>query len=167
MEGSASPRKPSVAIVGEIAVGDFRGGVALDGEREILGAHAAAVVDDADEPPPALLDGDVDARRAGVERVLDELLHGGGRTLDHLAGGDAVDEKGIETADAHKRVLAQSRNSAKGASAAARARPGPSPLPAEAYGIHGNALAVAMAYPASMEARRFQPSRIVLGPGGL
>ena len=87
---------------GEIAIGDFRGGVALDGERQILGAHPASIVDDANEPPPARLYGDIDARGAGVERIFDELLHGGGRPLDHLAGGDAVDENGIETANAHE-----------------------------------------------------------------
>ena len=66
---------------------------------EVLGRHAGAVVDDADEPPPAGLDRDLDRARAGVDRVLDQLLHGGGRPLDHLARGDAVDEDGIEAAD--------------------------------------------------------------------
>ena len=63
--------------------------------------HAAAVVDDANEAPAAVFDRDVDARRAGVERVLDELLDGGRRPLDHLARGDAIDENGIETANGH------------------------------------------------------------------
>ena len=48
-----------------------------------------------------MFDRDVDARRAGVKRVLDQLLDGGRRPLDHLAGGDAIDEKGIETANGH------------------------------------------------------------------
>ena len=87
--------------MGKIAIGDFRGRMALDREREIALIHAAAVVDDANELPAAVLDGDVDARRPGVERVLDQLLHGRGRPLDHLAGGDAVDEDGIETANGH------------------------------------------------------------------
>ncbi len=43
---------------GEIAVGQFRGGVALDGEREIGRVHAGAVVADADEVAPAGGDGD-------------------------------------------------------------------------------------------------------------
>ena len=75
--------------------------MALDRQREIGGVHAGAVVGDADQPAAAVLDGDVDAARAGVERVLDKLLHGGRRALDHLAGGDAVDENGIEAADGH------------------------------------------------------------------
>ena len=86
---------------GQIAVGDFRRRVALDRERQVALVHAASVVDDADEAFAALFDRDVDARRAGVKRVLDELLDGGRRALDHLAGGDAIDEKGIETANGH------------------------------------------------------------------
>ncbi len=48
--------------MGEIAVGNFRGRMALDAEREIAGAHADAVVDDPDQVASARLDGDVDAR---------------------------------------------------------------------------------------------------------
>ena len=48
---------------------------------------------------PARFDGDVDAPRAGVERVLDQLLHRRSRPLDHFAGGDAVDQQRIEAAD--------------------------------------------------------------------
>ena len=33
----------------------------------------------------------LDARGAGIDGVLDQLLDRGGRALDHLAGGDAVD----------------------------------------------------------------------------
>ena len=39
--------------------------------------------------------------RAGIDRVLDQFLHGRGRTLDHLARRDAVDQDGIEAADGH------------------------------------------------------------------
>ena len=91
--------------IGEIAVRNFGCRVTLDGEREIVLVHAAAVIDDADEPAAAFLDRDVDARRARVERVLDQLLDGGGGTLDHFAGGDAVDENGIETANGHGQIL--------------------------------------------------------------
>jgi hypothetical protein len=73
----------------------------LDREGEIIGVHAAAVVDDANELSAAVLDRDVNARRAGVERILDKLLDRRSRTLDHLAGGDAVDKQRIETADGH------------------------------------------------------------------
>ncbi len=83
----------------KIAVRELRGGVALDREFEILGAHAAPVVDDPDQPAPSRRDGDRNRAGAGIERVLDELLHGRGRTLDHFARRDAVDEDGIEAAD--------------------------------------------------------------------
>ena len=92
----------------EVAVRNLRGRVAIDGKREIGGVHARAVVDDADELAAAVLDGDVDAARAGIERVLDEFLDRGRGALDHLAGGDAVDENGIETANGHGRGLRES-----------------------------------------------------------
>ncbi len=50
--------------------------------------------------PPASI-ATSDARRAGIERVLDELFHRGRWPLDHLASGDAIDKDGIETADRH------------------------------------------------------------------
>ena len=84
---------------GQIAVGDFRGRVALDAEFEIGHAHAGSVVDDADEVAPARLDYHVDAPRARIERILDEFLHRRGGPLDHLAGGDPVDQQRIEAAD--------------------------------------------------------------------
>ena len=117
IEGSASPRKPSVAMWVEVAVGDFRGRVALDAELEIGGVHADAVVADPDEVAPAGLDRDLDAARARVERVLDEFLHRRCRTLDHFAGGDAVDQQRIEAAD----VQAQLRSAR---AAASRRKPG-------------------------------------------
>ena len=60
--------------------------------RASSGVHPLAVVFDADELLAAELDGDGDAARAGVERVLDQLLDDRGRTLDDLAGGDLVGE---------------------------------------------------------------------------
>ena len=78
--------------------------MALDGEVEIFGGHAAAIVDDANEPPAAQFDRNIDSRSARVERILDELLDGGGRPLDDLARRDAIDKNGIKTADGHGRV---------------------------------------------------------------
>ncbi len=86
---------------GQIAVRQFRSRMALDGEVEVLAAHAQAVIDDADQLFAARLDGDVDPARAGVERVLDQLLQRRGRPPDDLAGGDAIDEHRIETANGH------------------------------------------------------------------
>ncbi len=86
---------------GEIAVRKFGGGVALHRQFEVGGIHAGAVVDNADQSASASLDGHLDAPRAGVERVLDQLLHRRGRPLHHLAGGDAVDQHAVEPADRH------------------------------------------------------------------
>ena len=44
-------------------------------------------------------------RGAGIERVLDQLLHHARRTLDHLAGGDAVDHGFGELANGHGDLL--------------------------------------------------------------
>ena len=75
--------------------------MALDRQREIGARHAGAVVADADQPAAAAIGEDLDAGRAGVERVLDQLLHHARRALDHLAGGDAVDDGFGELADGH------------------------------------------------------------------
>ena len=70
----------------------------LDRERELLARHADAVIDHREEAAPAFLQDDGDAMGAGVDRVLDQLLDRAGRTLDHLARGDAVDQVGGQTA---------------------------------------------------------------------
>ena len=51
-----------------------------------------AVVGDADALDAAAGEVDVDLRRAGVERVLQQLLQRRSRPLDDLAGGDLVDQ---------------------------------------------------------------------------
>ena len=79
--------------------------MALDGELEVRARHAFAVVGDADQPPPAAVGENVDAAAAGVERVLDQLLDHARRPLDHLAGGDAVDDGFGQLADGHGRGL--------------------------------------------------------------
>ncbi len=73
----------------------------LDRQRQLVGAHAAAVVGDGDKGAPAVAQHHVDLPGAGVERVLDQLLDRGGRPLDHLAGGDAVDDGLGQPADGH------------------------------------------------------------------
>ena len=85
----------------KILVGKLRGGVPLDGEREVVTRHALAVVADADEPAAAAVGEHVDAACAGIECVLDQFLHHARRALDHLAGGDAVDHGFGELADGH------------------------------------------------------------------
>ena len=90
--------------------------MALDRQREIVGVHAGAVVGDADQRPPAGFDRHVDAPRAGVERVLDQLLDRRSRPLDHFAGGDAVDQQRIETADGHGGRILEAESSEPNAS---------------------------------------------------
>ena len=91
----------------QIAVGNFGGRMAFDRKQQIRLIHAAAVIDDADESSSAVLDGDVDLFGAGVERVFDELLHGGARPFDHLASGDAVDQNRVEATDGHGELRKQ------------------------------------------------------------
>src|SRR5579864_1565028 len=78
--------------------------MALDRELEIGAAHALAVVGDANEAAAAAVGEHVDAARPGVERVLDQFLDHARRTLDHLAGGDAVDDGLGQLADGHGRL---------------------------------------------------------------
>ena len=75
--------------------------MAFDREREVFRGHAAAVVGDADPAPAAAVGEDVDPARAGIDGVLDEFLDHARRTLDHLAGGDAVDDLLWQLADGH------------------------------------------------------------------
>jgi len=72
--------------------GDFAGGVTPKRHAGVGGAHAAAVVGDRDPVPAAASDLHPYPARAGVERVLHQLLHDGGRALHDLTGGDLVDQ---------------------------------------------------------------------------
>ena len=110
------PPEPHGADGGEpLDVAQLRGGVALQRQQRVLALHAAAVVGHPDEGEPALLHVHGDGGRARVEGVLDQLLHDGGRALDHLARGDLVDEPGREDLDA--------RHGAVGSTEIRRARP--------------------------------------------
>ena len=101
MLGSASPRNPRVAMAARSsAAGDLAGGMPLQAQPRVLRAHADAVVLDPDEPLAAVLDGDGDARRLGVDGVLDQLLDHRGRPLDDLTGGDLVGQIVGQLADA-------------------------------------------------------------------
>ncbi len=71
---------------------NLAGSVAFEREARVFFDHPFAVVDDANAREPRLLGLDRDPPRAGVERVLDQLLDDARRPLDHLAGGDLVRE---------------------------------------------------------------------------
>ena len=67
--GDAADRRQGLAAKAEradaeqvVGVAQLAGGVAGEGERQVVGVDAAAVVDDADQLGAALLDVDVDAR---------------------------------------------------------------------------------------------------------
>ncbi len=75
--------------------------MAFDRKRELFRGHAAAVVGDRDQAAAAIAQGHVDAPRAGVDRVLDQLLDRRGRAFDHLARGDPVDQRRRQAADGH------------------------------------------------------------------
>ena len=79
---------------------DLAGGVARDGQRQVVGRDALAVVADADEAHAAVLEIDLDAAGAGVEAVLDQFLDHGRRPFHDLAGRDLVGERVAELLDA-------------------------------------------------------------------
>jgi hypothetical protein len=67
--------------------------VAAEGERQFVGGDAAAVVFDEDGAHASGGEMDRDPRRAGIERVVDELPDDGGRALDDLAGCDLAHQR--------------------------------------------------------------------------
>ena len=88
---------PNELVITDLVVGDgaevllradLRGGVALETHEGVVAIHPAAVVGDSDESDPAALHPHLDVRGAGVEAVLDELLHDRSGPLDHFASGD-------------------------------------------------------------------------------
>ena len=85
MLGSASPRNPSVRERLEILEAcDLARRMTRQRERELLTLDADAVVGHANQSRAAGLDLEIDPRRAGVERVLDELLDHGTRAARRL-----------------------------------------------------------------------------------
>ena len=71
---------------------DLAGRVARQGESDLLARDADAVVAHANQAAPSPLELDLDAPCARIQGILNQLLDHGGRALDHLAGGDLVDE---------------------------------------------------------------------------
>src|SRR6185312_13666062 len=93
--------KAERADVEKIIVGQFRGAVPLDRQRQFVGRHAAAVVRDRNQRLAAVAQRDIDMGGAGVDGVLHQFLHRRGRTLDHFARGDAIDDDRRHLADGH------------------------------------------------------------------
>ena len=84
-------------------VGQLRGGMPLQRQRQFGRAHPAAIVGHFDSRRAAFPQPHRNGLRAGVDGVLDQLLQCRSRTLDHLAGGDAVDQRFGQAADGRHR----------------------------------------------------------------
>ncbi|VFT25795.1 Uncharacterised protein [Pseudomonas aeruginosa] len=69
---------------------DLAGGVASQGQRQVVGGDAATVVAHSQQLDAALLDLHINAPGTGVKAVFQEFLGHRGGTLDHLTGGDLV-----------------------------------------------------------------------------
>ncbi len=82
--------------MGEIGPVDLRGRVPVERQPQLLRRDPVPVILHPQEPLAAVGIGHVDPPRAGVERVLDQLLDRRGRALHHLARGDAVGRGRIE-----------------------------------------------------------------------
>ena len=65
-------------------------GVGPEGQGQVLRAHAAPVVGDADAPGTTLHEVQADLAGPGVQGVLQELLDHRCRAFDYLPGGDLV-----------------------------------------------------------------------------
>ncbi len=83
-----------------VGVVELAGGVGGEGQRQVVGVDAAAVVGDADQLDAALFHVHVHAAGAGVDGVFEEFLEDAGRPFDDLAGGDLVDDQRRQLADA-------------------------------------------------------------------
>ena len=90
-------------------VADLAGGVPLQGEARVLRGHPFTVVAHADEGLTAVFQLHPHGARAGVERVLDQLLDDRRRPLDHLARGDLVGHRGRQDGDLRAHSVATSR----------------------------------------------------------
>jgi hypothetical protein len=64
-----------------------------DGQSKVVGAHAAAIVDDAQQSLAAAGGGHLDTGSTGIDGILNQFLRRTGRSFDDLAGGDLVDER--------------------------------------------------------------------------
>ena len=85
---------PSVPIASRSAsASKLRRRVPLERQAAVVRTHPEPVVGHRDQLASRTPQRDLDAARAGVEAVLDQLLHDRGRALDNLPGGDLVDQE--------------------------------------------------------------------------
>ena len=64
--------------------------MALESESSVLRTHSHAVVTNADQTLATSLCPNRDRRRPRVQRIFQQFLEHGSRTLDNLAGGDLM-----------------------------------------------------------------------------
>ena len=87
--------------LGEVLEGrDLGCGMRQDAELRVLGAHARAIIDHADQVAARAHQLDDDPRRASVEGVLDQFLDHGGGALHHFARGDLVGDAVVQYSNA-------------------------------------------------------------------
>jgi hypothetical protein len=79
--------------------------VPFQAEQRVVAAHAEAVVHHAHEAAPPRLNLHRYARSLGIQRILDQLFHDAGRTLNHFAGGDLIGHLLGQQADAVHRFV--------------------------------------------------------------
>ncbi len=79
--------------------------MALDRQGQLSRQKAGAVVGHQDARQAAAIGLDLDVAPAGIESVFYQLLNRASRALDHLAGGDAVDEFWGQAPDGHGRTI--------------------------------------------------------------
>ena len=76
--------------------------MAFNRQRQFVRPYPAAVINHQDSRQSASVRLDLDSARTGIDGVFHQLLDGTGRSLDHFAGGDAVDDLTRQTADGHE-----------------------------------------------------------------
>ena len=62
--------------------------MALQGKHRVIGVHAVAIVDDAQQPFAALANFDAQLGRAGIQAIFQQFLRHISRPLDNLAGSN-------------------------------------------------------------------------------
>jgi hypothetical protein len=92
---------------------DLAGRVVREREGELVARDAGAVVTHTAERDTAGLDIDLDATRAGIEAVLDQLFYDRRGTLYDLAGRDLVDQLFGQDPDGHATASRWGREDSK------------------------------------------------------
>ena len=77
-----------------IQIMDFTGGMACDGQRQIVFFHPRAIVPNPDQLDATLLHFHIQAPGAGIQAVFQQFFDDGRRALHHFTGSDLVGESG-------------------------------------------------------------------------